>query len=101
MATDRDLEAFVQDVDELKELALRLQATWGELETKARTLAPRHNVSTGVMALPRLYHEVGVMLDDLVDERLNDDAVESAVAHVLDLADVVALAQTPREAVTA
>lgn len=105
MATKTDLDAFLADVDELKALVEQLIEARARLETKARNMAPRYNPSAaGFMALPRLYHEVGVMLDgfvyDIAEEAGDPLDAATLLSEVHDLIDVVEIAKSPRAAVT-
>ena len=99
---EQALDAFLTDVEELRALL----DTWGQLEAKAKSMAPYYTpTANGFMALPRLRYEVGVMLDGLVHDILDEDGngvdVDMIRNDVQDLLDVLEVAKSPRMTVTA
>lgn len=106
-SSDPKLDAFLAAVGELETLAARLSETWDELEAKAKSMAPKYSHGAdGFMALPRLWHEVGELLDGLAMDIVGDElgacefSREMLRADMQDLVDVVKVAQMPRKEAT-
>jgi hypothetical protein len=104
-SNDPKLEAFLVDVDELRSLAEQLIELRSRLEAKARSMAPKYSPGAdGFMALPRLFHEVGVMLDgivyDIAEEAGDTLEPERLLDDVRDMIDVIELATTARKEAT-
>ena len=97
-----ELAAFLGDVNELKALAGKLCETWDQLQAKAKGMAPHYSPgAAGFMAVPRLYHEVGELLDGLAMDMLDEhgdgrDVVGTVLENMQDLLDVLEIAKSPR-----